>query len=176
MSNNNQIPYKIYLEESEMPKAWYNVRADMINKPAPLLDPETLKPITLEKLSSFSGWGQKNAPVPHKMLGQERIKSVLRCHPAWRICAPAYAYYHTLALFTGCHTRLTYLFPFGSPSDAHSARPSVLPSHHRQLSETLEACLLTHPQRFPPLKHICPGMSRTKFFSPRRSGYPYTSP
>ena len=52
MSNNNQIPYKIYLEESEMPKAWYNVRADMINKPAPLLDPETLKPITLEKLSS----------------------------------------------------------------------------------------------------------------------------
>ena len=47
----NQIPYKIYLEESEMPKAWYNVRADMINKPAPLLDPNTMKPITLETLS-----------------------------------------------------------------------------------------------------------------------------
>lgn len=29
------IPYKIYLEENEMPKAWYNVRADMKNKPAP---------------------------------------------------------------------------------------------------------------------------------------------
>ena len=45
------IPYKIYLEESEMPKAWYNLRADMINKPAPLLNPETLKPMTAEELS-----------------------------------------------------------------------------------------------------------------------------
>ena len=32
-----KIPYKIYLEESEMPREWYNVRADMKNKPAPLL-------------------------------------------------------------------------------------------------------------------------------------------
>lgn len=38
-----KIPYKIYLEESEMPKTWYNVRADMKNKPAPLLNPETFK-------------------------------------------------------------------------------------------------------------------------------------
>ena len=36
MSSKNTIPYKIYLEESEMPKAWYNVRADMKNKPAPV--------------------------------------------------------------------------------------------------------------------------------------------
>ena len=47
----NQIPYKIYLEEDEMPKAWYNVRADMINKPAPLLHPQTMQPMTLEELS-----------------------------------------------------------------------------------------------------------------------------
>ncbi len=47
----NKIPYKIYLEEEEMPKAWYNVRADMVNKPAPLLNPETLQPITEEELS-----------------------------------------------------------------------------------------------------------------------------
>lgn len=46
-----KIPYKIYLEESEMPKQWYNVRADMKNKPAPLLNPETLKPMTAEELS-----------------------------------------------------------------------------------------------------------------------------
>jgi len=44
------IPYKIYLEEEEMPKQWYNVRADMINKPAPLLNPGTLKPMTFEEL------------------------------------------------------------------------------------------------------------------------------
>ena len=46
-----QIPYKIYLEESEMPKAWYNVRADMVNKPAPLLHPVTKKPITEDELA-----------------------------------------------------------------------------------------------------------------------------
>ncbi|MBD5116805.1 MAG: TrpB-like pyridoxal phosphate-dependent enzyme [Ruminococcaceae bacterium] len=45
------IPYKIYLSENEIPKQWYNVRADMKNKPAPLLNPATLKPMTLEELS-----------------------------------------------------------------------------------------------------------------------------
>ena len=45
-----QIPYKIYLTEDEMPKAWYNLRADMKNKPAPLLHPVTRKPATLDDL------------------------------------------------------------------------------------------------------------------------------
>ncbi len=44
------IPYKIYLEENEMPKYWYNVRADMTNKPAPLLNPGTGRPMTAEEL------------------------------------------------------------------------------------------------------------------------------
>ncbi len=46
-----EIPYKIYLNESDMPAAWYNVRADMKNKPAPLLNPATHKPCTAEELS-----------------------------------------------------------------------------------------------------------------------------
>lgn len=45
-----RIPYKIYLEEHEMPKQYYNVRADMKKKPAPLLNPQTLKPMTAEEL------------------------------------------------------------------------------------------------------------------------------
>ncbi|MBO5066979.1 MAG: TrpB-like pyridoxal phosphate-dependent enzyme [Clostridia bacterium] len=47
----NEIPYKIYLEEKELPKAWINVRAFMDKKPAPLLNPSTLKPMTEEELS-----------------------------------------------------------------------------------------------------------------------------
>ncbi len=50
MSKN--IPYKIYLDENEMPKQWYNMRADMKNKPAPLLNPETLKPMAAEELET----------------------------------------------------------------------------------------------------------------------------
>lgn len=48
---NREIPYKIYLEENELPRQWYNVRADMKNKPAPLLNPATHQPCTLEELS-----------------------------------------------------------------------------------------------------------------------------
>ncbi len=39
-----EVPYKTYLSESEVPTAWYNVRADMKKKPAPLLNPATGKP------------------------------------------------------------------------------------------------------------------------------------
>ena len=50
LSEQTKIPYKIYLDESEIPTAWYNLRADMKNKPSPLLNPGTLKPMTAEEL------------------------------------------------------------------------------------------------------------------------------
>ncbi len=46
----NNEPYKTYLNENELPTAWYNLRADMTKKPAPLLNPATLKPVTAEEL------------------------------------------------------------------------------------------------------------------------------
>ena len=49
----NKIPYKIYLDENEIPQNWYNVRADMKNKPAPLLNPGTGKPLTAEEMSGI---------------------------------------------------------------------------------------------------------------------------
>ncbi len=48
--NETKIPYKIYLSEDEVPKTWYNLRADMKNKPAPLLNPGTLQPMTAAEL------------------------------------------------------------------------------------------------------------------------------
>lgn len=53
MSETKKIPYKIYLEENEMPTSWYNVRADMKNKPAPILNPGTLQPITFDELKGI---------------------------------------------------------------------------------------------------------------------------
>ena len=50
--SNEKIPYKIYLEEKEMPVNWYNVRADMKKKPAPLLNPGTGQPMTAEELNT----------------------------------------------------------------------------------------------------------------------------
>ena len=51
MKDTKTIPYKIYLEEKELPTTWYNVRADMKNKPAPLLNPGTLQPMKAEELA-----------------------------------------------------------------------------------------------------------------------------
>lgn len=47
---NKNIPTKIYLSENEMPKYWYNIRADMKEKHAPFLNPQTLKPCELKDL------------------------------------------------------------------------------------------------------------------------------
>lgn len=60
---NEKIPYKIYLSEEEMPRDWYNVRADMKNKPAPLLNPgtgeamgvEDLQPVFCDELVAGTG-------------------------------------------------------------------------------------------------------------------------
>ena len=46
-----QVPYKTYLPEEKMPKAWYNVRADMKEQPDPMIHPGTHKPMTIEELS-----------------------------------------------------------------------------------------------------------------------------
>ncbi len=45
-----KIPYKIYLSEEELPRTWYNVRADMKQKPAPLLNPATGAPMSFDDL------------------------------------------------------------------------------------------------------------------------------
>lgn len=61
------IPYKIYLTEEEMPRYWYNVRADMKTKPAPLLNPATLRPMTqaeLERVFVLPGAGSPGAGRP----------------------------------------------------------------------------------------------------------------
>ena len=71
MKTEANIPYKFYLEESELPTAWYNVRADMKNKPAPLLNPGTLKPMTAKELDGVfcdelcaapTDWKRPSAP------------------------------------------------------------------------------------------------------------------
>lgn len=48
----NEIPYKIYLSEEDLPRYWYNVHADRKNKPAPLLSPTTGKPMTAQELDA----------------------------------------------------------------------------------------------------------------------------
>ncbi len=75
---NRKIPYKIYLNEDEMPKNWYNVRADMKVKPAPLVNPGTLQPMTAADLSPVFcdeliaqelDNDTREVPIPEEILG-----------------------------------------------------------------------------------------------------------
>ena len=66
---NRDIPYKIYLSEDEMPRYWYNVRADMKNKPAPLLNPGTLQPMTAEEMGQG---GRECISCFHHLFGGEK--------------------------------------------------------------------------------------------------------
>lgn len=47
-----KIPHRLYLSEEQIPKQWYNLRADMKEQPEPLLNPATLKPATIDDLTS----------------------------------------------------------------------------------------------------------------------------
>ena len=67
----NEIPYKIYLTEDEMPKAWYNLRSAMKNKPAPLLNPGTHEPMKAEEL----------APVFCEKLIKQELDNDTECFP-----------------------------------------------------------------------------------------------
>ncbi len=76
------IPYKIYLEESEMPRFWYNLRADMKKKPAPLLNPGTHQPMTAQELSGVFceelvkqelDNDTRNYPIPEEILSFYRM-------------------------------------------------------------------------------------------------------
>ncbi len=75
---NEKIPYKIYLNEDEMPKNWYNVRADMKVKPAPLVNPGTLQPMSAadlapvfcdELIAQELDNDTREVPIPDEILG-----------------------------------------------------------------------------------------------------------
>ena len=44
---------RYFLNEEEIPTKWYNIQADMPNKPAPMISPETGQPLTVEELSKL---------------------------------------------------------------------------------------------------------------------------
>ena len=103
---NQKIPYKIYLTEDEMPKAWYNLRADMINKPAPLLNPGTLEPMKPEELEGvFCAELVKQElddqtpyfPIPEEILEYYKMyrpSPVMRAyHLEEKLGTPAHIYY-----------------------------------------------------------------------------------
>ncbi len=119
----NNEKYKIYLEESEIPTQWYNLRADMKKKPAPMLNPATLKPVTKADL----------APVFCDELIEQELDDttpyfdipdeVLKFYKMYRPSPLVRAYFLEEALGTPAH--IYYKFEGNNTSGSHKLNSAV---------------------------------------------------
>ncbi len=128
MSDKNNIPYKIYLSEDEIPKVWYNVRADMKNKPAPLLNPGTLQPMTAEELAPVFceelvrqelDDDTANIPIPEEI---QKFYKMYRPAPLVR------AYYLEKAL--GTPAKIYYKFEGNNTSGSHKLNSAIAQAYY----------------------------------------------
>lgn len=77
-----KVPHRLYLTEEQMPKKWYNLRADMKIKPDPLLNPSTLEPLKVEDLYPVfvRSWQTKRWIIPQGILIYRRkYRSFIKC-------------------------------------------------------------------------------------------------
>ena len=123
-----EIPYKTYLNENEIPRQWYNVRADMKTKPAPLLNPGTGEPIKLEELE----------PIFCKELAKQELdndtpyfdipEEVFNFYKMYRPSPLVRAYFLEKALGTPAH--IYYKFEGNNTSGSHKLKSSIAQAYY----------------------------------------------
>jgi tryptophan synthase beta chain len=122
------IPYKIYLEENEMPEAWYNVRADMKTKPAPLLNPGTLEPMKAEELAAVfcdDLVAQELDDTSPYFEIPEEIKSYYRTYRP----SPVMRAYH-LEKALGTPAKIYYKFEGNNTSGSHKLNSALAQAYY----------------------------------------------
>ena len=125
---NNKIPYKIYLEESERPKAWYNVRADMKTKPAPLLNPGTGKPMTLEELSGVFCTELAKQELDNDTAYIAIPEEILDFYKMYRPAPLVRAYFLEKAL--GTPAKIYYKFEGNNTSGSHKLNSAIAQAYY----------------------------------------------
>ena len=125
--DNKKIPYKIYLNEDEMPKQWYNVRADMKNKPAPLLNPATGKPVTLEELSHVFCTELAKQELDDTTAYFDIPEEILQFYKMYRP-APLVAYHLERALQTPA--KIYYKFEGNNTSGSHKLNSAIAQAYY----------------------------------------------
>ena len=123
-----EIPYKIYLEESEMPKQWYNVRADMKNKPAPLLNPGTLQPMTVEELSGVFCRELAEQELDDKTPYIDIPQEILDFYKMYRPSPLVRAYCLEKAL--GTPAKIYYKFEGNNTSGSHKLNSAIAQAYY----------------------------------------------
>lgn len=128
MESNQKIPYKIYLEEHEMPKQWYNVRADMKNKPAPLLNPCTGNPMTLEELSGVFCTELAKQELDDTTAYFDIPDEILQFYKMYRPSPLVRAYHLERAL--GTPARIYYKFEGNNTSGSHKLNSAIAQAYY----------------------------------------------
>lgn len=128
MGSNQKIPYKIYLEEHEMPKQWYNVRADMKNKPAPLLNPATGNPMTLEDLSGVFCTELAKQELDDTTAYFDIPDEILQFYKMYRPSPLVRAYHLERAL--GTPAKIYYKFEGNNTSGSHKLNSAIAQAYY----------------------------------------------
>lgn len=122
------IPYKIYLEESELPKQWYNVRADMKNKPAPLLNPATMQPMTVEELSDVFCTELAKQELDDQTAYIDIPQEILDFYKMYRPAPLVRAYCLEKAL--GTPAKIYYKFEGNNTSGSHKLNSAIAQAYY----------------------------------------------
>ncbi len=123
-----KIPYKIYLEENEIPKQWYNVRADMKNKPAPLINPATGKPLTIEDLNPIFCEDLNKQELDNDTPYFDIPEEIQNFYKMYRPSPLVRAYFLEKAL--GTPAKIYYKFEGNNTSGSHKLNSAIAQAYY----------------------------------------------
>ncbi|MCQ2135274.1 MAG: TrpB-like pyridoxal phosphate-dependent enzyme, partial [Bacteroidales bacterium] len=123
-----KIPYKIYLAENEIPTKWYNVRADMKTKPAPLLNPGTLQPLTLEEMNPIFCEELNKQELDNDTRYFDIPEEVLNFYKMYRPSPLVRAYFLEKAL--GTPAKIYYKFEGNNTSGSHKLNSAIAQAYY----------------------------------------------
>ena len=123
-----KVPYKIYLEENEIPTQWYNVRADMKNKPAPLINPGTGQPLTLEDLNPIFCEDLNKQELDNEPPYFDIPEEILNFYKMYRPSPLVRAYFLEQALQTPA--KIYYKFEGNNTSGSHKLNSAIAQAYY----------------------------------------------
>ena len=126
--NLNNLPYKLYLDESEMPSTWYNVRADMKNKPAPLIHPATLEPLKFEEMQPIFCDELIKQELDDDTRNVEIPEEILNFYKMYRPSPLTHAVFLEKALKTPAH--IFYKFEGNNTSGSHKLNSAIAQAYY----------------------------------------------
>ncbi|MBR4645445.1 MAG: TrpB-like pyridoxal phosphate-dependent enzyme [Bacteroidaceae bacterium] len=128
MKMSKNIPYKIYLEENEIPTQWYNVRSDMKNKPAPLINPGTGQPLTLEDLNPIFCEDLNKQELDNDTPYFDIPEEIQNFYKMYRPSPLVRAYFLEQAL--GTPAKIYYKFEGNNTSGSHKLNSAIAQAYY----------------------------------------------